>query len=126
VATDGEIPEGGLLQATDGSFYGSTFWGGDLTCNSGAGCGTAFSISVGLAPFVAFVRDSGEVGQTAQILGQGFNGTTGVSFSGTAANFVVHSNTYLTATVPQGATGYVTVATPSGTLKSNVRFRVIP
>jgi hypothetical protein len=43
------------------------------------------------------------------------------------AAFTVKSDTYLTATVPSGATtGKVTVTTPSGTLKSNKIFRVTP
>jgi hypothetical protein len=53
--------------------------------------------------------------------------TTSVSFNGTPATFTVESDTYLTATVPVGATtGSVTVTTPSGTLTSNVPFHVIP
>jgi hypothetical protein len=76
---------------------------------------------------VNFVRGSGKVGWRVEILGQGFTGTTGVSFNGTAANFVVQSDTYLTATIPQGATtGFVSVTTPGGTLQSNVVFRVTP
>jgi uncharacterized repeat protein (TIGR03803 family) len=123
---DGILPFGALLQATDGTFYGTTQNGGDSSyCNEG--CGTIFGLSMGLGRFVSFVRSAGKVGATAQILGQGFTGTTGVSFNGTGANFVVHSDTYLTATVPQGATtGFVTVATPGGTLQSNVVFRVKP
>jgi len=40
---------------------------------------------------------------------------------------MVHSDSYLTATVPQGATtGFATVTTPGGTLQSNVVFRVKP
>jgi uncharacterized repeat protein (TIGR03803 family) len=121
----GWAPEATLLQATNGNFYGSTFSGGRGQCTNG--CGTLFGLSVGLSPFVAFVRSAGKVGATAQILGQGLTGTTGVSFNGTGANFVVHSDTHLTATVPQGATtGFVTVTTPSGTLQSNVVFRVTP
>ena len=118
---DGQQPHAGLVQATDGNLYGTTSAGGAYKW------GTVFSLSTGLSPFVTFVRTSGKVGQTAQILGQGLTGTTAVSFNGTAASFVVHSDTYLTATIPSGAsTGYVTVTTPSGTLKSKVRFRVIP
>jgi hypothetical protein len=84
-----------------------------------------FYRATGLGPFVSFVRSSGKVGANVEILGQGLRGTTGVSFNGTAANFVVHSHTYLTATVPQGATtGFVSVKTPNGTLQSNVVFRV--
>jgi hypothetical protein len=56
---------------------------------------------------------------------RGFTGTTAVSFNGLAATFHVVSQTYLTATVPTGATnGYVTVTTPSGVLKSNQVFRI--
>jgi hypothetical protein len=74
---------------------------------------------------VSFVRGSGKVGWKVEILGQGFTGTTGVSFNGTAANFVVQSDTYLKATIPQGATtGFVTVKTPGSTLQSTAVFRV--
>lgn len=125
VATDGELPEGGLLQATDGSFYGSTFWGGDLSCNLGAGCGTVFSISLGLPRFVALVRTAGEARQQFGILGQGFIGASTVLLNGTPARFSVRSATLILATVPPGATtGHVTVITPSGTLSSNVPFHV--
>jgi uncharacterized repeat protein (TIGR03803 family) len=117
---DGAWPQGNLLQATNGNFYGTTFWGGD------ANEGTVFSLSTGLGPFVAFVRSYGRVGQTGSILGQGFTGTTSVSLNGMSASFTVVSDTFIRATVPLGATtGYVTVTTPSGTLTSNVPFHVI-
>jgi hypothetical protein len=71
--------------------------------------------------------DWGKVGQTRGILGQGFTGTTSVSFNGIPAIFTVVRDTFLTATVPSGATtGFVTVTTPSGTLTSNQKFRVSP
>jgi len=116
-----------LMQATDGNFYGTTAEGGDLQCiASNNGCGTAFRLSTGLGPFVAFVRGYGKVGQTGGILGQGFIGTTNVSLNGTSAAFVVISDTLIKATVPPGATtGCVTVSTPGGTLRSNVSFQVI-
>lgn len=97
------------------------------TCNNG--CGVFYSLDMGLGPFVSFVGplSSGKVGKTIQLLGQGFTGTTSVSFNGTAANFTVESDTFLEATVPPGAiTGYVTVTTPSGTLTSNKQFIVKP
>jgi uncharacterized repeat protein (TIGR03803 family) len=123
--TDGSNPEG-LFQATSGMFYGSTVSAGDLHCHLLNGCGTIFSLDVGLSPFVAFVRPYGKVGQTGGILGQGFTGTTSVSLNGTPANFTVVSDTFIKATVPLGATtGYVTVMTPSGMLTSNVPFRVL-
>ena len=118
--TDGS-QSGPLVQATDGNFYGTTAYGGANRY------GTAFKLSMGLGPFVKLVRQSGKVGQTGGILGQGFTGTTGVFLNGTPGNFNVVSDTYIRATVPAGATtGFVTVATPSGTLKSNVVFYVRP
>ena len=122
LSTTGGVLEGGLLQATNGTFYGATTVGG-----STSGSGTIFSLDMGLGPFVTFVRAAGKVGQTGGILGQGFTGTTNVALNGIPAGFTVKSDTYITATVPVGATtGYVTVTTPSGTLTSNVPFYVIP
>ena len=45
---------------------------------------------------------------------------------GTTASFNVVSDTYLTATVPAGSSGVVTVATPAGTLTSSRKFFVTP
>lgn len=120
--TDGAVPQAGLLQATNGIFYGVTTGGGT------SGAGTVFSLSTGLGPFVTFVQRAAEVGQTAEILGQRLTGTTKVAFNGTSTKeFTVKTDTFLTATVPAGATtGYVTVTTPKGRLTSNVPFRVIP
>jgi uncharacterized repeat protein (TIGR03803 family) len=119
--TDGSFVSDGLVQATNGIFYGATTEGGTYDI------GTLFSLDTGLAPFVAFVRPYGKVGRIGGILGQGLIGTTTVSFNGIPASFNVHGDTFLTATVPSGATtGYVTVTTPSGTLTSNVPFYVIP
>jgi uncharacterized repeat protein (TIGR03803 family) len=123
---DGAFIYDGLLQDTSGILYGTTSIGGDLTCVPPTGCGTAYTLDMGLGPFVAFVHASGRVGQTGGILGQGFTGTTSVMLNGVPANFKVASDTYLTATVPPGATtGYVTVTTPTGMLTSNVPFHVI-
>jgi uncharacterized repeat protein (TIGR03803 family) len=126
-STDGVGPAGALLQSTSGSFYGTTAGGADFSCYDPNGCGTVFNLDVGLGPFIAFVRFYGKVGQPLGMLGQGFTGTTSVSLNGTPATFTVVSDTFMRATVPLGATtGYVTVTTPSGTLTSNVPFRVIP
>lgn len=118
--TDGAEPHSGLVQATSGKFYGAAQGGGPYYD------GTLFSLDMGLGPFVTFVVPAGKVGQTGGILGQGFTGTTSVMLNGIPMNFDVVSDTYLTATVPQGVTtGYVTVATPTGVLTSNVPFNVI-
>jgi uncharacterized repeat protein (TIGR03803 family) len=123
--TDGAQPYA-LIQATSGIFYGVTNERGTFSCGSDGNCGTVFSLNMGLNPFVSFVIPAGRVGWTGGILGQGFTGTTSVAINGVPAAFRVVSDTYLTATVPLGATnGYVTVTTPTGVLTSNVPFRVI-
>lgn len=124
--SDGASPIGTLVQATNGELYGLTNEGGDFNCDP-RGCGTVFSLGVGLGPFVAFVRPYGKAGQTGGILGQGLTGTTSVTLNGIPAGFTVASDTFIKATVPSGATtGYVTVTTPTGVLTSNVPFHVIP
>src|SRR2546422_11221230 len=45
--TDGASPIGGLVQATDGNFYGTTLQGGDTSCSPPYGCGTVFKITPG-------------------------------------------------------------------------------
>lgn len=125
--SDGNWPQGSLIQATNGLLYGTTLEGGDPTCAPGYGCGTVFTLDLGLDPFVAFVRGYGKVAQTGGILGQGFTGTTDVSLSGSPVSFTVVSDTFLKALVPNGATsGPVTVTTPGGLLTSNKIFRVTP
>ncbi len=126
---DGYFPTSTLLQGTNGIIYGTTTYGGLGVCNNlnGVGCGTVFSLEMGLRPFVALVRGIARVNQQFGILGQGFTGTTAVSLNGMPAQFTVVSDTFIKATVPAGATtGYVTVTTPSGTLTSNKPFVVIP
>lgn len=119
--TDGDSPESSMTQATNGTFYGTTVYGG------ADNYGTIFALSVGLDPFVETLPTSGEVGATIQILGTNLAGATGVGFNGTAAGFTVVSSSLISATVPAGATtGFVTVTTSTGTLKSNVRFQVRP
>jgi len=121
----GAWPESASMQHTNGKIYGLTTDGGVFCC--GHGCGVVYSLDMGLAPFVSLVSTTGKIGKTVEVLGQGFTGATAVSFNGTAATFAIKSDTYLTATVPTGATtGFVTVSTPTGTLTSNKQFRVKP
>ncbi len=92
-----------LMQGTDGNLYGTTELGGLLGCGFlGHGCGTVFSFSVGLGPFVKTNPGFGRVGWNVLILGTNLTGATGAT------------------------TGTIQVTTPSGTLSSNVAFRVLP
>jgi len=117
--TDGETPYGGLMQYTNGTFYGTTTSGGSY------GYGTVFSLSTGLSAFVKTVPTSGPVATSVTILGTNLTGATKVTFNGTSATFTVASPYKITTKVPTGATtGTVKVTTPSGTLSSNVVFTV--
>jgi len=70
---------------------------------------------------------SGKEGAKIIILGTNLTGATKVRFNGTVANFTVVSSSEIKTTVPVDAkTGKVQVTTPTGTLRSNVVFRVTP
>ncbi len=117
---DGAYPEG-LMQATDGNFYGVTNEGGHSSH------GTAFRLSAGLSSFVETVTASGAAGSSVIILGTNLTGASKVTFNGTTATFALVSSTEITATVPTGAaTGPIVVTTPKGAFQSNKNFLVTP
>jgi uncharacterized repeat protein (TIGR03803 family) len=119
---DGFDPEGALTESTNGDFYGTTCGG---VCGGTSGFGTVFKLSMGLRPFVTTVPATGAVGQHVRILGSDLTGASSVMFNGVAAAFTVSAATYITTTVPAGATtGRVEVFTPRRTLASNIAFRV--
>ena len=77
------------MQSTDGKFYGTS--GSEV-----------FSLDMGLDPFVTFLVPTGKVGDTVQVLGQGFKGTTSVAFNGIrSTSFSIISDTYMTAVVAE-------------------------
>ncbi len=120
--SDGAQPYAGLVQGTGGNFYGTATNG---TAN--APNGTAFRLGTGLGPFVKLVQPVRRVGQMVGIIGQGFVGTSDVSINGVSTPFMIRSGSYIAATVPAGATtGFITVTTTSGTLKSNVVLKIVP
>jgi uncharacterized repeat protein (TIGR03803 family) len=118
---DGASPAVTPMQHTNGTIFADTYSGGT------AGAGVFFSLSGSFKAYAGLVTTAARVGTSIGILGQGLNGTTSVTFNGKPASFTISSDTFLTATVPSGATGgAVTVKTATGTLTSNVKFRVIP
>lgn len=120
--SDGNELVGGLVQATDGKLYGTTYLGGAVCVY----CGTVFQIGLGLDPFVLANPEFGRPGRVIQILGDHLTETSTVTFNGTPAQFEVMSDTFIKAIVPKGAaTGMIQVTTASGTLDSNVAFHVL-
>ncbi len=112
------LPLTPLLLGTDGTFYSTTEEGGK-------GAGTVFSLTDGQSAFIAPQGTSGNVGTEVGILGQGFSSSSLVKFNGVAAKFTLTGTTFLTATVPAGAsTGFVTVTTGTSTLTSRQKFTV--
>jgi uncharacterized repeat protein (TIGR03803 family) len=93
---DGENPAS-LIQATDGSFYGTTYNGGGTGC-SGGGCGTVFRMS-----------PSGTVSRL-----HAFNGTDGASPS--AALIQATDGNFYGTSAYGGGFGTVFKMTPSGTV----------
>ena len=108
------------IQHTNGKIYG-------ITNRGGAGhYGVVYSFGNNQQPFLQLSTGLGSVGNQVGILGRGFAQASSVEFNGTPASFHVISNTFMTATVPSGETGFVTVNLASGYLTSNHIFRVSP
>ena len=118
---DGATPASGIVQDTDGDFYGTASAGG--TSNNGS----VSKLSMGLAPFVKTLLTTGKVGELVEILGTNLTGATSVTFNGTPAAFKVVSGSFIKATVPAGATsGEIQVSVNGATLSSNVPYYVAP
>jgi uncharacterized repeat protein (TIGR03803 family) len=129
ICSSGSLPFAPPIQATNGNIYGTTgFAGNGSECENlnDPGCGTVYREELGLVPFVTTNPALGKPGWSINILGNELTETTSVAFNGTPATFTVVSPTDIKATVPSGATsGTIQVTTPSGTLSSNVAFRVL-
>jgi uncharacterized repeat protein (TIGR03803 family) len=100
--TDGETPLAGLLQATDGNFYGATANGASNDCLSG--CGTIFKITPGgtLTTFHSFDGPDGSHPQAGLVQGTDGNFYGITALGGPCAT--------------SGGCGTVFKITPGGTL----------
>lgn len=102
---------------------------GPITVTDAAGSSNSlldFTVTPPGSPaLLAFTPTSGHVGNSVEITGMSFTGTTDVAFNGTAALFSEDSDTTITATVPTGATtGPIEVTTAGGTATSALDFTV--
>jgi len=124
--TDGLSPVM-LIQDTNGTLYGVTSGGGNVYCayDPSYGCGTVFSLDVGLSPFVETVPAVGPIGAPVTILGTNLIGVKSVKFNGVSSQLQSKSSSEILTTVPAGATtGTITLTDRDGTLVSNVPFTV--
>ena len=105
---DGAYPYlGSLIQDSAGNFYGTTWYGGDLSCEGGEGCGTVFKVDSsgnesvlhnfeaqndGQFPFSTLVLDpSGNLyGTTSSGFSYGSNGLVFAVNSTTGAESVIY------------------------------------
>jgi hypothetical protein len=114
-----------LMQHTNGFLYGETNGGGVF--NKVIYSGVFFRYDLGLSPFVSYLPTYGRVGMPVDILGSGFTTYSQAFFNGVRAQIITVSPTYMRVVVPHGATsGWITVTTTRGILKSNKKFIVRP
>lgn len=109
-AADGQTPYSTPVLHTNGKIYGLTNQGG----TPNAGYGVLYSYQWGITPFVApVVLNAAHVGDTVQLLGQGFSGGVTVRFNNgnpaTSVNII--SDTFMTVQVPEGSfSGFISVS----------------
>jgi uncharacterized repeat protein (TIGR03803 family) len=114
-----------LMQHTNGFLYGEASGGGFF--NNVTYGGVFYRYDLGLPPFVTYLPSYGRVGTQVDILGEGFRTYSQVFFNGVRAQIITVQPTYMRVVVPHGATsGWITVTTTKGTLKSNKKFLVRP
>jgi uncharacterized repeat protein (TIGR03803 family) len=114
VLTDGAQPAAGLVQGTDGSFYGTTRYGGDASvCGVPVGCGTVFKISPAGAFTMLYEFGVGGGNNPVDGLVQGTDG----NFYGTTPDGGTNS-----ACLVQAGCGTIFSITPAGSLTTLYNF----
>ena len=111
-ASSFNVVDSNTISATVG--YGSS--GNVIVKTIGGTASLAGFIYNANAPIISsFSPTSSSKGNAVYIYGSGFTGATSVSFGGTlASSFYVYSDTYMYAYVGSGASGSVSITTPSG------------
>jgi uncharacterized repeat protein (TIGR03803 family) len=124
VSASGSLPFATLRQHTNGKLYG------EATAGGAGGHGALFSFAYDPldAFFINLLPASGPVSQPVGIFGKFLSGVISVKFNGTNAAFTVVSDTYISTSVPSGATTGFVKTTDSGnnTRLSPQKFRVTP
>jgi uncharacterized repeat protein (TIGR03803 family) len=122
----GDIPVA-LIQHTNGFLYGDTANEANGIDADGPLFGVFYRYDLGLPPFLTYLASYGRVGMQVDILGDRFTVDSQAFFNGVRAQIVSVSPAYMRVIVPAGAaTGWITVTTSRGTLKSNRKFVVRP
>jgi uncharacterized repeat protein (TIGR03803 family) len=120
----GSLPFTTLRQHTNGKLYGEATTGG------AGGHGALFSYAYDPLDkfFINLLPASGPVSHPVGIFGKFLSGVISVKFNGTPAAFTVVSDTYISTSVPSGATTGFVKTTDSGnnTRLSPQKFRVTP
>jgi hypothetical protein len=99
---------------------------GPISVTTVSGTGSSSSpFTVHTPTITSFAPAGGPIGTSVDIHGTNFSGATIVTFHSTRADFTVDSDSEIHATVPGGATtGWISVATPSGSALSSSSFTV--
>jgi hypothetical protein len=99
---------------------------GPITVTTLAGTVTSSQLLY-LQPIISAFTARGTIGQTINLYGSNFTGTTAVKFGNLAATFTVTANTNLQAVVPANAVnGKLSVTAPGGAFITTTDFLVLP
>ncbi len=111
---DGAAPDGPLVQASDGNFYGTTVAGGANYCGGGSNCGTVFSVTPAgaLTTLHSFDGSDGQFPYAGLV--QGTDGNLYGTTHGESPNNPICAGTY--------GCGTVFKITLGGTLTTLLRF----
>lgn len=131
-ATDGTQPSGSTPPPTPSTTTPASPAGSSSTAVTTPASSTVTTSTISQAPppvvpaIGGFSPTSGAPGTVVQLSGRGFTGATAVRFYGTSADYVVNSDTSITAKVPAGAiSGPITVVSPTaGDVTSSASFTV--